>query len=116
MKAFGFLPLALLASTPVLAVPVVESDGSVIHRLSDADKAAILAKPREHATDANALPLEELPNPARQVHGEVGFGIGTGGYREVFGTIVAPLGDDGVLAFSFDRQIANTRWHRRSSR
>jgi hypothetical protein len=42
--------------------------------------------------------------PARepQVHGEVGFAIGTGGYREVFGTAIYPLGDDGVAAISLD--------------
>lgn len=35
------------------------------------------------------------------IHGEVGFGIGTGGYSEVFGTAVIPIGQTGVVALSF---------------
>jgi hypothetical protein len=110
MKIIALLPLALLAASPVLAVPVVEADGTIVHRLSDADKAAIIAKSREHASDVDALPDDDLPNSARQVHGEVGFGIGTGGYREVYGTVVAPLGDDAVLALSFDQMSGNQRY------
>ena len=41
------------------------------------------------------------PSPKRPVHGEIGFGIGTGGYRSVFGTVVYPVGDEGFVAFSF---------------
>lgn len=51
---------------------------------------------RDIAVDDSAPPLPP------QVHGEVGFSIGTGGYREVFGTGVYPLGDDGVAAISLD--------------
>lgn len=43
---------------------------------------------------------ELLPPP--QVHGEAGFTIGTGGYREVFGTGIYPLGQDGVAIISLD--------------
>ena len=45
------------------------------------------------ADDAPAVP---------QVHGEVGFGIGTGGYREAYGTAIYPLGIDGFAAISLD--------------
>ena len=45
------------------------------------------------ADDAPAVP---------QVHGEVGFGIGTGGYREAYGTAIYPLGNDGFAAISLD--------------
>ena len=43
---------------------------------------------------------EKEPRPP--VHGEVGLTIGTGGHREVFGTGIYPLGDDGVAAISLD--------------
>ena len=42
-----------------------------------------------------------LAVPAR-VHGEVGFAIGTGGYREMYGTAIYPLGDNGFAQVSLD--------------
>jgi len=39
---------------------------------------------------------------APQLHGEVGVSVGTGGYREIFGTGIYPLGNDGVAAISLD--------------
>jgi hypothetical protein len=49
---------------------------------------------------------EEVDEPeaprAPQVHGEVGFAIGTGGYREAYGTAIYPLGGGSVAAISFD--------------
>ena len=32
----------------------------------------------------------------------LGFGVGTGGYREIFGTGIYPIGVDGVAALTFD--------------
>jgi hypothetical protein len=50
----------------------------------------------------------------RRVHGEVGVAIGTGGYRSIYGTAVAPLGNDGVFAFSFENtQFDQGRYYRR---
>jgi hypothetical protein len=36
------------------------------------------------------------------IHGEVGFSIGTGGYRSAFGTAVVPLPGDGVARLSLE--------------
>jgi hypothetical protein len=36
----------------------------------------------------------------RPIHGEVGFEIGTGGYRSAFGTAIVPLAGDGVAIIS----------------
>jgi len=41
---------------------------------------------------------ENLP-PA--IHGEIGFSIGTGGYRSAYGTAVVPLPGEGVAILSF---------------
>ena len=41
---------------------------------------------------------ENLPPP---IHGEIGFSIGTGGYRSAYGTAVVPLAGDGVAILSF---------------
>ena len=46
--------------------------------------------------------IEQADPPSPPIHGEVGFGIGTGGYREVFGSAIYPLGEDGVAAVSLD--------------
>ena len=44
-----------------------------------------------------AYPDDKLP-PA--IHGEVGFTVGTGGYRSAYGTAIVPLKDDGVAIIS----------------
>ena len=44
--------------------------------------------------------LDPIPQP--QIHGEFGFGVGTGGYREVFGTGIYPMGNDGAAIISLD--------------
>ena|SRR5688572_13186123 len=43
-------------------------------------------------------PTEDKLPPA--IHGEIGFAIGTGGYRSAFGTAVVPLPGDGVAILS----------------
>jgi hypothetical protein len=35
--------------------------------------------------------------PDRRIHGEVGFGIGTGGYRDAFAAVNMPVGETGRL-------------------
>ena len=53
------------------------------------------ARKREH-------PQPSAENPKRQVHGEVGFSVGTGGYRSAYGTAIVPFADDGFAIFSLD--------------
>jgi hypothetical protein len=73
-------------------------------RLSPEQIEAVLAEAARNreAAEVRAVPdgTEEAPKP--QVHGEVGFSIGTGGYREAFGTTIYPMGEDGVAAISLD--------------
>ncbi len=40
----------------------------------------------------------------RQMHGEVGVSVGTGGYRSAYVTSVMPLGENGTLALSFGQE------------
>ena len=42
----------------------------------------------------------------RKMHGEVSFGIGTGGYRDYGATVSLPIGDNGRLNLSY-RQVEN---------
>lgn len=90
----------LLAPGPVLAAadqappaPAMPSE----RRLSPEQIEAVLddaARKRELA----AIPEDRLP-PA--IHGEIGFTVGTGGYRSAYGTAVVPLSEDGVAILSF---------------
>ena len=109
-------PIALLIAAASLAWPamagaqdpVPASSTSDERRLTPQQVEAILAEAaakREAAAGRPTLesPDEEADAPATpQVHGEVGFGIGTGGYREAYGTAIYPLGKEGVAAISFD--------------
>ena len=74
-----------------------------VHRLSEGEVDRILdtaAKKRETVQPMDGEIDGERPLP--QVHGEVGFEIGTGGYRSAFGTAVVPLGEEGLAIISFD--------------
>lgn len=96
---------ALLMPSPAVAQAAVPAPSpSSERRLSPEQIEAVLAeaaKKREAAV-VRADPGAIDPAPKPQVHGEVGFSIGTGGYREAFGTAIYPLGDDGVAAISLD--------------
>ena len=71
-------------------------------RLSDAEKEKILeeaaASRREPAGSRIEVATDDnLPPP---IHGEVGFTIGSGGYRSAYGTAIVPLKNDGVAIIS----------------
>ena len=96
---------ALLLPTPALAqagepAPSPSSE----RRLSPEQIEAVLAEAakKREAAAVKVDPHAIVPAPRPQVHGEVGFSIGTGGHREAFGTAFYPLGDEGVAAISLD--------------
>jgi hypothetical protein len=85
------LPGMALAAPDQAASPVASerrlSPNQIEQVLDDA------ARKREQA------PLsDESLSPA--IHGEVGFSVGTGGYRSAYGTAVVPLTGDGVAILS----------------
>ncbi len=88
----AFVALAPAASPA--AAPALQSE----YRLSQVEIDQILdeAARKREANEQHA----ERARP--QVHGEVGFAIGTGGYRAAFGTAVVELPDDGFATFSFE--------------
>ena len=92
---------ALLAASSAAAQTTPE-----VYRLSPAEaeraKAEAAAAPRPLFDDS--LPLMSRDN---KIHGEVGVGIGTGGYSSVFGTAVVPLGDDATAVLSFQQSRLN---------
>jgi hypothetical protein len=74
------------------------------HRLSPEQIEAVLAEAarKREATGARLDPEAAEQTLRPPVQGEVGFSIGTGGYREVFGTGIYPMGNDGVAVISLD--------------
>ena len=91
---------AALLSAPAFAADVPRAALGDEHRLSPAEVQKIL--------DEAAARREIVGDPEpRRIEGELGVAIGTGGYREAFGTAVVPLGQDGTAIFSFDTVDSN---------
>ena len=100
----------LFTLATLLPVSAFASDGETVVRLTPAEaQAAVQAGGKAHAQLTTVD--TDTPKHGLNVHGEVGVAVGTGGTRAVFGTIVAPLGNDGVLALSFaNGTIGRQRW------
>lgn len=107
--------LAASLALGVCAAPSTEtvsvSPSGRVHRLSSQEAEAI----QDAAADRNinAPSLDDRRVPDGRIHGEIGFGIGTGGYNSIFGTALVPLGDDGFAALSFERSDFGRRPFRR---
>jgi len=99
----------VFASGAVLAEPVKAGNGTV-HRLSPEEAEAV--QDAAARRNVEAASLEERRVPDGRIHGEIGFGIGTGGYNSIFGTAFVPLGEDSFAAFSFERSDFGRRRHR----
>jgi len=89
----------LLVASPALAGA---EDSATIVRLTPEERAAALDSATEASTDA-ALAQAAGGGGDRQVHGEIGAMIGTGGTRGIFGTAAIPLGDRGGAIISFEK-------------
>jgi hypothetical protein len=97
-----FLVSALFPMAPALAAEPA-APLAPVHSLSEAEVDRILDEAAAKHRQARPM-VDDLEDgrPVPPVQGEVGFGIGTGGYRSVYGTAVVPL-DDGYAILSFDR-------------
>jgi hypothetical protein len=96
---------ALLMPAPAMAQPAEPgAAASSERRLSPEQIEAVLAEAAKKREAAERLidPDAAGSGATRQVHGEAGFSIGTGGHREMFGTGIYRLGDDGAAAISLD--------------
>ncbi len=90
------------AQTSVAAPPPAEQ----VIRLSPEQKDALIAQGSEDKVDAAQAQALGGDGPDRRIHGEVGFMIGTGGARGVYGVAAIPLGDNATAVISYE----NTRW------
>jgi len=77
---------------------------------------ALTPEQREAALEAGAAQARDLSiqNGAsdRRVHGEVGVEVGSRGERAAYGTLVAPIGQNGIVAISYGTG-QGPRWHSR---
>ena len=95
--------IAFAIVTMLLTAPAIAQD---TRRLSPAQVEQIL----EEAARKRAA--ADKP-PARVIEGEVGVSVGTGGYREVFGTAVVPVGKEGTAIISIGSEESDRRYRRR---
>ncbi|WP_219892436.1 hypothetical protein [Aquisediminimonas profunda] len=102
--------LVTSANTVSTAEPLASPPAGIVHRLTAKDAEAIQEAASRRAIDRVAI--DDLHVPDGQIHGEIGFGVGTGGYTSVFGAAIVPLGDNGIAAFSFERTNFGRRHYR----
>lgn len=105
MRSFLTLGLAAALAMPGVALaqdaaPEPASKSSE-RRLSPEQIDAVLAAAAARR-EAAGVADQQAPSAVRPIQGEVGFSIGTGGYRGIFGSTSVPLGEDGLAAFGFD--------------
>ena len=109
-----------LAAASLVSAPALSQNGqpaspsSSERRLTPEQIEAVLAEAAKKRESAQmSMDANPLPAPPPQIQGEVGVAVGSDGYREVFGTGVYPLGDDGAAAVSFDFMNFGKRRDRR---
>ncbi len=100
--------LILIAATmvpvPALAQAAPAAPLPSEHRLAPEEIEAVLAEAAKKREADQARLGPEAIEQARplQVQGEMGVAIGTGGYRQAYGTAIVPVGEEGAAAISFD--------------
>lgn len=102
LSIFVISVISLSGSCTVQATePVADPAGGTVYRISPQEAEAVQAAAAARKADFGRV--NDSAAPDGQIHGEIGLGIGTGGYSSVFGTAIVPLGNTGIAAFSFER-------------
>jgi hypothetical protein len=115
MNPLRILVLAtLFATTPCLAQATEPTPPTKVYRLTpeqvEAAKNAGTERPDGPALTAsierdtilnNSLYKNGDAPAGRQIRGEAGFFVGTGGARGIYGSTLVPLGENGTLGLSF---------------
>jgi hypothetical protein len=104
--------IAMLLAALALPVPARAADE---RRLSPTEVERILeaAAVKNKAVADLAKPADVAARPVRPVQGEVGVAVGSGGYREAYGTAIMPVGDEGVAIISIGSEEYGRRKRRR---
>ena len=103
------MTLVLLAAAALTTTAAAAADSvtSTEHRLSPEEIEKVLddAARKNQGVGAEAeLPDAERGSPGTPIHGEVGFAIGTGGYRSAHGTAVIGLPGEGTAIIAMGTQ------------
>lgn len=107
---YSVAALLVLAGGMASAEPVGNQARGSLHRLSPEEAEAVQEAAAKRNIDVPSL--DEQRALDGRIHGEIGFGIGTGGYNSVFGTAIVPLSDHGIAAFSYERTNFGRRRYR----
>ena len=113
----AFSVLAMAAPAPAQESPVPAPIPSE-HRLTPQQVEQVLAEAaaRRASAEKGTAPAVETDGeelePLHPIYGEVGFSIGTGGYRSAYGSAVYPVGQDGFASISlnFDHMDQDQHW------
>ncbi len=97
------LKIVTLMVALLFAAPAFPQD---TRRLSPAEVERILEEAARKRAPADKP-------PTRVIEGEIGVSVGTGGYREVFGTAVVPVGKEGTAIISIGGEESDRRYRRR---
>lgn len=97
------------ANAPVLPAPAVARPPAAPMSTSEQIDAYLRAAPTTPWQDAEALDRQE-GRPERQIHGQVGVAVGTGGYRSAYVQSDIPVGRNGNLSL-FVQQTQGGRGH-----
>lgn len=96
-------------NAPAMPAPAVDKPPAAPMTTSEQIDAYLRAAPTTPWQDAEALDRQE-GRPARQIHGQVGVAVGTGGYRSAYVQSDIPVGSDGNLSI-FVQQTQGGRGH-----
>jgi len=94
---------------PVTLAPSAAKPPSAPMTTSEQIDAFLRASPTTPWQDAEALDRQE-DRPPRQIHGQVGVAVGTGGYRSAYVQSDIPVGRDGNLSI-FVQETQGGRGH-----
>ncbi len=95
-------PEVVATAAGVPASPTQSNASSLTRWLNDAPPVASLGQ-----DDGNGA---ILLGPDRGVHGEAGFGVGTGGYRDAFAAVSLPVGQTGRLGVGVEDTQYGKPW------
>jgi hypothetical protein len=92
--------VATAGSAPV--APSQKADANLTRWLEQAPPVATIGQDYTDGVIQDAAP--------RKIHGEVGFGVGTGGYRDAYGAVALPIGKASELDVAIEDTHLSKPW------
>lgn len=108
LAVFAAAGVAVLAGTAATAAEQKvyrlspEQVEAAKNQASQVETNALIPEPSRTEIGGPSLYGDET-KPKREIHGEMGVVVGTGGTRGIYGTAIVPLGENSTAAFSFSQ-------------